>query len=193
MSCPHGSLVATSRRLQHLHHSVRWPQGVRGLRRRSVKRNRRRTLPLCRRTPANSLKGSIGGTGTSAYQIEGAWKEDDKGESVWDRYAHTPGNTKNNDTGDVANDHYHRYKEDIALMKGELGVTHTDSRSPGHESFPRAAASRTQRASTFTSASWTNYAQQGLSRSRHSTTGICRKRSTTNIVAGSLRRQRRHL
>jgi hypothetical protein len=67
-------------------------------------------------------KGFYWGTGTSAYQIEGAWKEDGKGESIWDRYAHTPGNIKNNDTGDVANDHYHRYKEDIALMKGELGA-----------------------------------------------------------------------
>src|SRR5499427_1103354 len=67
-------------------------------------------------------KGFYWGTGTSAYQIEGAWKEDGKGESIWDRYAHTPGNIKNNDTGDVANDHYHRLSEDVALMKRELGA-----------------------------------------------------------------------
>ena len=67
-------------------------------------------------------KGFYWGTGTSAYRIEGAWKEDGKSESIWDRYAHTPDNIKNNDTGDVANDHYHRYREDIALMKGELGA-----------------------------------------------------------------------
>src|SRR5215510_10079251 len=62
-------------------------------------------------------KGFYWGVGTSSYQIEGAWKEDGKGLSIWDTYTHTPGNIKNNDTGDVANDHYHRYKEDVALMK----------------------------------------------------------------------------
>src|SRR5262245_52248931 len=57
------------------------------------------------------------GTATSSYQIEGAWKEDGKGPSIWDTYAHTPGNIRDGSTGDVANDHYHRYKEDVALMK----------------------------------------------------------------------------
>jgi beta-glucosidase len=57
------------------------------------------------------------GVATSAYQIEGAWDEDGKGPSIWDTYAHTPGNIANGDTGDVANDHYHRYAEDVALMK----------------------------------------------------------------------------
>src|SRR5215467_1874535 len=62
-------------------------------------------------------KGFYWGTATSSYQIEGAWNEDGKGPSIWDTYAHTPGNIQNGDTGDVANDHYHRYKEDVALMK----------------------------------------------------------------------------
>src|SRR5262245_55926722 len=61
--------------------------------------------------------GFYWGTATSAYQIEGAWKDDGKGPSIWDTFAHTPGNIKNNDTGDVAIDHYHRYQEDVALMK----------------------------------------------------------------------------
>src|SRR5262245_13658894 len=62
-------------------------------------------------------KGFHWGVGTSSYQIEGAWNEDGKGVSIWDTYTHTPGNIKNNDTGDVANDHYHRHEEDVALMK----------------------------------------------------------------------------
>src|SRR5262245_35851787 len=62
-------------------------------------------------------RGFYWGVGTSSYQIEGAWSEDGKGKSIWDTYVHTPGHIKNNDTGDVANDHYHRYKEDVALMR----------------------------------------------------------------------------
>jgi beta-glucosidase len=62
-------------------------------------------------------EGFYWGTATSAYQIEGAWNEDGKGLSIWDTYAHMPGNIKNGDTGDVANDSYHRYKEDVAVMR----------------------------------------------------------------------------
>jgi Glycosyl hydrolase family 1 len=61
------------------------------------------------------------GTATSAYQIEGAWNEDGKGPSIWDTYAHTPGKITDGSTGDVAVDHYHRYREDVKLMK-ELGA-----------------------------------------------------------------------
>jgi len=66
--------------------------------------------------------GFYWGVAMSAYQVEGAWDEDGKGESIWDRFAHTPGKIKNNDTGDVANDHYHRYAEDVALMQS-IGAT----------------------------------------------------------------------
>jgi len=63
----------------------------------------------------------IWGAAASSYQIEGAWNEDGKEESIWDRFSHTSGNIKNDDSGDIACDHYHRYKEDVALMK-ELGL-----------------------------------------------------------------------
>jgi beta-glucosidase len=62
-------------------------------------------------------KDFIWGAGTSAYQIEGAYSEDGKGASIWDRFTHLPGKIKNNDNGDTAADHYHRYREDVALMK----------------------------------------------------------------------------
>ena len=63
----------------------------------------------------------IWGSATSSYQIEGAWNEDGKGESIWDRFTHTPGHIVDQSTGDVACDHYHRLPEDIALMKS-LGL-----------------------------------------------------------------------
>ena len=66
-------------------------------------------------------KDFVWGCAASAYQIEGAWNEDGKGESIWDRLTHTPGIIKTGDTGDVACDFYHRYREDVAIMK-ELGL-----------------------------------------------------------------------
>lgn len=62
-------------------------------------------------------KSFFWGTATAAYQIEGAWNEDGKGESIWDHFSHTPGTIKNGDTGDVACDSYHRWREDLALMR----------------------------------------------------------------------------
>lgn len=61
------------------------------------------------------------GSATAAYQVEGAWQADGKGESIWDRLAHTPGRIEDASTGDVACDHYHRWRDDIQLMKS-LGL-----------------------------------------------------------------------
>jgi beta-glucosidase len=66
-------------------------------------------------------KGFHWGAATASYQIEGAWQEDGKGESIWDRFSHTSGKVKNGDTGDVACDSYHRFPEDIALLR-EMGL-----------------------------------------------------------------------
>jgi beta-glucosidase len=71
--------------------------------------------------PASFPNGFIWGTATSAYQIEGAVSEDGRGRSIWDTFAHTPGKIGDRSTADRANDHYHRYKEDVGLIK-ELGV-----------------------------------------------------------------------
>lgn len=59
----------------------------------------------------------VWGAATAAYQIEGAWDEDGKGLSSWDTFSHIPGKISDKSTGDVACDHYHRYKEDVAIMK----------------------------------------------------------------------------
>ena len=67
--------------------------------------------------PADFLWGSA----TASYQVEGAVKEGGRGPSIWDTFSHTPGKTHNGDTGDVADDYFHRYREDIALMKS-LGL-----------------------------------------------------------------------
>ncbi len=71
--------------------------------------------------PASFPKDFVWGTATSSYQIEGAVNEDGRGRSIWDTFAHTPGKIEDGTTGDNANDHYHRYKEDIGLIR-ELGA-----------------------------------------------------------------------
>ena len=65
--------------------------------------------------------GFVWGASTSAYQVEGAVREDGRGVSVWDTFSHTPGKIANGDTGDVACDHYRRWPEDLGLMR-ELGL-----------------------------------------------------------------------
>jgi beta-glucosidase len=70
--------------------------------------------------PANQVRfpdDFLWGTATSAYQVEGAVKEDGRGPSIWDRFVHTPGTIADRSNADVTNDHYHLYKEDVQLMK----------------------------------------------------------------------------
>ncbi len=66
-------------------------------------------------------EGFLWGVATSSYQIEGAVDEDGRGPSIWDTFSHTPGKVLHGHTGDVACDHYHRWPEDLELLK-QLGV-----------------------------------------------------------------------
>jgi beta-glucosidase len=66
-------------------------------------------------------KGFVWGAATSAYQIEGGVDADGRGESIWDRFCHTPGKVEDGSSGEVACDHFHRWREDVGLMK-DLGL-----------------------------------------------------------------------
>jgi beta-glucosidase len=79
-------------------------------------------VPLEAKSERSFPKGFLWGSATASYQVEGAVHEDGRGVSIWDTYSHTPGKVHNGDTGDVADDSYHLYQEDIALMKA-LGLT----------------------------------------------------------------------
>jgi beta-glucosidase len=72
-------------------------------------------------TPAPFPRGFVWGTATSSYQIEGAVNEDGRGPSIWDTFSHTADKIADHSNGDRANEHYHRYKEDVQLIKS-LGV-----------------------------------------------------------------------
>ena len=70
---------------------------------------------------ADFPKGFLWGAASASYQVEGGAKEDGRGASIWDVYAHTPGKIRNGDTGDVACDSYHRWQEDVQLVK-DMGL-----------------------------------------------------------------------
>jgi|SRR6516164_2133605 beta-glucosidase len=89
------------------------------------------------------------GTATASYQIEGAVAEGGRTASIWDTFAHTPHKIERAETGDVACDHYHRYKEDVALIR-ELGVKASAFRYRGIEFCRKAKANRIREESTST-------------------------------------------
>src|SRR5262245_57774421 len=66
--------------------------------------------------PRKFPDGFLWGCATASYQVEGAVKEDGREPSIWDTFSHTSGKTRDGATGDVADDHYHRYKEDVQLL-----------------------------------------------------------------------------
>ena len=63
----------------------------------------------------------VWGVATAAYQIEGAWNEDGKGENIWDVWTREPGNVVDGSSGEVACDSYHQYQQDISIMR-DLGI-----------------------------------------------------------------------
>jgi len=87
------------------------------------------------------------GTATAAYQCEGAWNIS-RGLSIWDVFSHTPGKTRNGETGDVADDQYHRYEEDIAIMKS-LGLKHYRLSIAWPRLFPNGTGTPNQDAIVF--------------------------------------------
>ena len=97
---------------------------------------------------ANFPDSFIWGAATSSYQIEGAAFEDGRGLSIWDTFCQTPGKVANGDTGDIANDHYHRYLEDIALMK-EIGIKSYRFSFAWPRMFPNGDAVREERGFDF--------------------------------------------
>ena len=66
-------------------------------------------------------KDFMWGAATASYQIEGAWNEDGKGLNIWDEFSHQSGKIDRNETGDIACDHYHRFKDDVKMM-ADLGL-----------------------------------------------------------------------
>jgi len=74
-------------------------------------------IPQAAIKEARFPEGFLWGAATASYQVEGAWNEDGKGESIWDRFTHTPGKVRGAATGDVACDQYHLFPQDIALAK----------------------------------------------------------------------------
>ena len=92
--------------------------------------------------------GFLWGAATSSYQIEGAANEDGRGASIWDVFSKTPGNVANGDTGDIANDHYHRFPQDIAVMK-EIGLQGYRFSFAWPRMFPNGDGAREERGFAF--------------------------------------------
>jgi beta-glucosidase len=129
------------------------------------------------------------GVATSSYQIEGAWDEDGKGVSIWDTFAHTPGKIKNDENGDVANDHYHRYKEDVALMKS-IDATAYRFSIAWPRIFPEGTGQPNPKGVDFYSRLVKSCLAPGSSRSRRCTTGTSHRHCRISTGAGNRPRRR---
>jgi beta-glucosidase len=134
--------------------------------------------------PRTFPSGFLWGTATASYQVEGAVKEDGRAPSVWDTFSHTPGKVVNNATGDVADDHYHRYKEDVQLMNA-LGVKAYRFSIAWPRVFPQGDGAANPKGLDFYNRLIDEHWPMAFSRLPRCTTGTCRSRSRTVGAGGS--------
>lgn len=123
----------------------------------------------------------VWGAATAAYQVEGAVQEDGRGLSIWDTFSHTPGKTRNGDTGDIACDSYHRWAEDIALLK-EMHLKAYRFSIAGRASSRRARDQSIRQVLPGMTGWSMRCLRQGSSLMSRSTTGICRKPCRTRAA-----------
>src|SRR4051812_12626653 len=136
--------------------------------------------------------GFLWGTATASYQVEGAVAEDGRLPSIWDTFSHTPGKVANNATGDVADDHYHRYKGDVQLMKA-LGVKAYRFSIAWPRVFPNGSGAPNPKGLDFYNRLVDELLPTASSPSPRFITGTCRKRCRIVWAVGNRARQRRHL
>lgn len=123
----------------------------------------------------------VWGAATAAYQVEGAVQEDGRGLSIWDTFSHTPGKTRNGDTGDIACDSYHRWAEDVALLK-EMHLKAYRFSIAWPRIFRRAWGQSTLRALPGMTGWSMRCLRQGSSLMSRSTIGICRRPCRTRAA-----------
>ena len=124
-------------------------------------------------------KDFVWGIATASYQVEGAANEDGRGPSVWDMFCKKKGAVFEGHTGETACDHYHRYKEDVALMK-TLGVKSYRFSVSWTRVLPeRRRRGQRARGSTSTTACWTSWARRASRRCAPSSTGTTPRRCTS--------------
>ena len=124
--------------------------------------------------PADFLWGAA----TAAYQIEGAVDEGGRGPSIWDTFAHTPGKTVHGDTGDIACDHYHRWREDVDLMR-HLGLNSYRMSVSWSRLQPSGSGPLNPTAVAYYRDLFPAFTRPASGRSSRCTTGTCRNRSKT--------------
>ena len=124
----------------------------------------------------------IWATATASYQIEGAVNEGGRGESIWDRFCHTPGKVLNGDA--IACDHYHRWREDVGIM-ADIGLTGYRFSIAWPRMIPTAKGASIGKDSISTNRSWTSFFREASSRRSPCTTGTFRRSSRTRAGGGT--------